>query len=109
MLIKKLNVKNFRLLEDVSISLDKRVTLIVGCNNSGKTSLTEVFYKFLSGDGNRFAFEDFSITSYEKFKQSLELWKQLKAAHKKQDEPEIEIKDAEFRASIPVITAQIHI
>lgn len=43
MLIKELEVKNFRLLKDVKLSLDPETTVIAGRNNSGKTSLTEIF------------------------------------------------------------------
>ena len=47
MQIKKAEVENFRKLKNVTIDLDDSVTLIVGRNNSGKTSLSEVFNKFL--------------------------------------------------------------
>ena len=36
MLIKEINVKNFRLLEDVNLFFEERTTVIVGRNNSGK-------------------------------------------------------------------------
>lgn len=67
MKIKKVEIKNFRILENVIIDLDDNITLIVGRNNSGKTSLTEVFYKFFSGDKSRFRFEDFSLASHSQF------------------------------------------
>jgi putative ATP-dependent endonuclease of the OLD family len=41
--IQKIEIKNFRLLNEVELSLEKRTTVIVGRNNSGKTSLTELF------------------------------------------------------------------
>ena len=40
-------IKNFRLLSDVELALEKETTVIVGRNNSGKTSLTEVIRRFL--------------------------------------------------------------
>lgn len=40
------HVKNFRALEDASIEIDSKTTLVVGRNNSGKTSLVDIFCKF---------------------------------------------------------------
>ena len=50
MRIQKVRVQGFRLLEDVEIMLEPGSTVIVGRNNSGKTSLTDVFERF-AGDG----------------------------------------------------------
>ena len=44
-----IDITNFRLLQDVSLSLEDCVTVIVGRNNSGKTSLTELFRRLLGG------------------------------------------------------------
>lgn len=37
MRVQKIDIKNFRLLQDVSLFLEERTTVIVGRNNSGKT------------------------------------------------------------------------
>jgi len=66
MKIVKLRVKNFRLLKDVSMNLETTSTVIVGRNNTGKTSLTEIFRCFLS-DRPSIRFEDFSMSSLEGF------------------------------------------
>ena len=42
MKLKRVKVKNFRLLQNVELVLEAETTLIVGRNNSGKTSLSEV-------------------------------------------------------------------
>jgi Predicted ATP-dependent endonuclease of the OLD family len=42
MKIKTIQIQNFRLLKNVTLSLEDNTTVIVGRNNSGKTSLTEV-------------------------------------------------------------------
>lgn len=47
MKIEKVHINNFRLLRAVDISFEDLSTVIVGRNNSGKTSLTEVFRRFL--------------------------------------------------------------
>lgn len=48
MKIKKISIMNFRLLQNVTLSLENETTVIVGRNNSGKTSLTELFRRLLS-------------------------------------------------------------
>jgi len=60
MRIEKARVEGFRLLEDVEITLEGKSTVIVGRNNSGKTSLTDVFDRFVGEAGPRFRLEDFS-------------------------------------------------
>ncbi len=62
MIVEKIIVRNYRLLKDFSIDLEKDLSLIVGKNNTGKTSLLTVIHKFLNGpDKTRFSFDDFNI------------------------------------------------
>jgi predicted ATP-dependent endonuclease of OLD family len=66
--IDKISIKNFRLLKDIPcLSFDKETTVIVGRNNSGKTSLTELFSRLLGGSAPTFTIDDFSIGCYEDF------------------------------------------
>lgn len=59
MRIAKIKVRNFRLLTDLTMELEENLSLIIGKNNTGKTSLVHVLDKFLN---NRdFAFEDFNV------------------------------------------------
>lgn len=67
MKIKKIEVNNFRLLENVNCNLENNITLIVGKNNTGKTSFFEAIKLATSTDG-KFIFEDFSQSSYVVFK-----------------------------------------
>jgi predicted ATP-dependent endonuclease of OLD family len=60
-------VEGFRLLESVEIAVERGATVIVGRNNSGKTSLTEVFDKFLGEHQGSFRLEDFSASIRSKF------------------------------------------
>jgi len=60
-------VEGFRLLEKVEIAIERDATVIVGRNNSGKTSLTEVFDRFIGEQAGRFRLEDFSATVRPKF------------------------------------------
>lgn len=67
MRITKAKIENFRLLRDVEIGLERRTTLIVGRNNSGKTSIAELFRRLLSDRPLAFRLEDFSLGCHESF------------------------------------------
>jgi putative ATP-dependent endonuclease of OLD family len=67
MRIEKVKITNFRLLEDVEISFEKVTTVIVGRNNSGKTSLTEFFDRLIGEGSGKFKLEDFSASTRPKF------------------------------------------
>jgi len=69
MQIKKIQIKNFRMLKNVDIEPERVLSLFVGKNNSGKTSVLHVFKSFLKGGG--FCFDDFNIATHEKFKSLL--------------------------------------
>lgn len=63
----KVRIEGFRLLEDVEIMLEEGSTVIVGRNNSGKTSLTDVFDRFAGEAAPRFRLEDFSAGIRSRF------------------------------------------
>jgi putative ATP-dependent endonuclease of OLD family len=65
--IERAKIKNFRLLSDVEMALEEKTTLIVGRNNSGKTSLSEVMRRLLSDGSATFQLEDFSSATYDGF------------------------------------------
>ena len=73
MKIRGISVQNFRLLENVEICLEDDTTLIVGRNNSGKTSLTELFRRLLDERSPEFRLEDFSLGTHERFWEALGL------------------------------------
>lgn len=75
MKIIRISIKNFRLLEDVDLCLEDIATVIVGRNNSGKTSLTEFFRRLLDEKAPRFKLEDFSLGIYEEFWNAFELYR----------------------------------
>jgi putative ATP-dependent endonuclease of OLD family len=60
-------IKNFRLLADCELALEDLTTVIVGRNNSGKTSLSEVIRRLLADGSAVFQLEDFSSTCYDGF------------------------------------------
>lgn len=67
MFIETVEIKNFRLLNDVKISFEPRTTVVVGRNNSGKTSLTELFRRLLLEKSPSFRLEDFSCSVHDGF------------------------------------------
>jgi energy-coupling factor transporter ATP-binding protein EcfA2 len=66
MKITEISIQNFRLLKGVSLSLEAETTVIVGRNNSGKTSLAEFIRRLLT-DKPIFRIEDFSLPVHEDF------------------------------------------
>lgn len=92
MKLSKVHIKNFRLLQNVELCFDEKVTVIVGRNNSGKTSLTEVFKRLLV-ERPSFRLEDFSLSAWDGFWKGCEMFK----AEKEESEirevlPEIEVR-----------------
>ncbi|WP_257220263.1 ATP-binding protein [Phocaeicola dorei] len=48
MKIFKIQVENFRLLKNFSLDLEDELSLVIGKNNTGKTSILSVLDKFLN-------------------------------------------------------------
>ncbi len=67
MKIKEVRIENFRLLRDVTVGLEDGSTLIVGRNNSGKTSIAELFRRVLGEKAPSFRLADFSLGCHERF------------------------------------------
>ena len=92
MRITSIAIRNFRLLEDVSLCLEEGTTVIVGRNNSGKTSLTELFRYLLSENAIRFRLEDFSLGALGRFRDAYEAQKEGKQEDSvRSDLPEIAV------------------
>jgi len=96
MYISNISISNFRLLEKVDLSLEKRTTVIVGRNNSGKTSLTELFRRLLTDKTPSFRLEDISLSAHEKFWKGFE---QLQAGE----------EESAVRATLPVIEISLFV
>lgn len=67
MRITKIEVENFRLLKKFSMDLEKYLSLVIGKNNTGKTSILSVLDKFIN-EKSKFTYDDFNID----FKNDLE-------------------------------------
>lgn len=70
MKISKIKVENYRLLKDFSIDLQEELSLVIGKNNTGKTSLLSVLDKFLN-EKERFSYDDFNIEFKNEFEKSV--------------------------------------
>ena len=60
MYIEALRIRNFRRLRDVRIDLASDISIFVGANNSGKTSVAQAIQLFTSTSRERFSIHDFS-------------------------------------------------
>lgn len=73
MKIFKIEVENFRLLRNFSMDLENELSLVIGKNNTGKTSILFVLEKFLNQpDRNKFLFDDFNIEFKKELKSLIE-------------------------------------
>lgn len=106
MKITKLSVTNFRLLDDITINIEDDITLIVGKNNSGKTSLFEVINLFFDTK-NRISFHDFSLNSHEVFLSCYDKYEN--ELLKETDENRINQIEIDLINSIPRINLSIQI
>jgi len=87
MKITNIKIENFRLLDNIEINLEDITTAVVGKNNSGKTSFSEIFNIFMNS--RKFEFEDFSINSHQKFQNAYEIY--LDINDENRDEKELEL------------------
>ena len=72
MKIKEIKVENYRLLKDFTMDLEDDLSLVIGKNNTGKTSLLSVMDKFLNqSDKSKFTYDDFNIDCKDKLKDIL--------------------------------------
>lgn len=69
----KIEIENYRLLKSFSMNLEKELSLVIGKNNTGKTSILSILDKFLGqSDKNRFSFNDFNIEFKKELKTLIE-------------------------------------
>ncbi|WP_288213039.1 ATP-dependent endonuclease [uncultured Aeromonas sp.] len=96
MKIKSIRIKNYRLLKDVYMTLDYGTTLIVGRNNTGKTSFAEIFRSFLNPAGPKVRYEDFNQSCLKMFEIALEKFSGS-------------AEDKDIRALMPTIELELRI
>lgn len=98
----QVHIHNFRLLEDATIALDNETTMIVGRNNSGKTSVIEIFRKLVKTDVSPFSFDDLSLNSHARFEVALAAYDAYVGAIDAEDQAGTDINEALLR-DLPTI------
>ena len=75
MVIRQIQVTNFRLLKDLKIDLQSNLSRVVGKNNVGKTSLLIVLDKFLNSGkewAKKIQYNDFNLDFQNEVEKMLE-------------------------------------
>ena len=60
MKITKIEISHFRALENVVLSIEEDLSVVIGKNNTGKTSLLSILDRFLGESKASFEFHDFN-------------------------------------------------
>ncbi|SEO84127.1 Predicted ATP-dependent endonuclease of the OLD family, contains P-loop ATPase and TOPRIM domains [Mucilaginibacter gossypiicola] len=104
MRIKTVSIYNYRMLYRVPVDIEDDITLIVGKNNSGKTSFFEIIRMMVSEE-SRLSFEDFSQKCYKEFKEADKLYGEYLLA----DDEAKELLLKKLQDHNPKIELQLHI
>lgn len=108
MRVESAHIKGYRLFEDETISFDESTTIIVGRNNSGKTSFVELFYKFFgSGKPAKFSVDDFSRKQYKSLQEAADAWQQSHNSAGEESRDTLESHENEAFGKLPEITLEI--
>lgn len=88
MKIEKAEIKNFRKLKDCSISFSSEQTILVGANNSGKTSAIKALKLFLSekGQADSFKYTDFTFDNWSSLNERAINWLNENSIMSKEEE-----------------------
>lgn len=73
MRISKIHIQNFRKLKNCTLDLGKKQTILVGANNSGKTSCIQAIVRFLKESKN-FSTRDFTLSNWKSINEIAESW-----------------------------------
>ena len=71
MKIEKIKVENFRSLKNFEIELEETMSLIVGKNNTGKTSVIEILNKLINKSGG-IESDDFNIDYVKELEKNID-------------------------------------
>lgn len=84
-------IRNFRLLRETELSFTDKVTLCVGRNNTGKTSLAKLFKLFLAKNDIVLRIEDFSADCYTEFLDAYDLYTKGETEQARGRTPEVSL------------------
>jgi predicted ATP-dependent endonuclease of OLD family len=94
--IECVEIQNYRKLASVRVDLASETTLLVGANNSGKTSALIAMRAFLAGDANTFRLEDVTLSGWSELEAIGE-----RATREQLDEDEAATLLRDFRRVLP--------
>lgn len=108
MRVESAHIKGYRLFEDETISFDEATTIIVGRNNSGKTSFVELFYKFfVAGKTAKFSVDDFSRKQRKALQEAAIMWQQSIGLSSERRKDAIASSENKAINKLPEITLEI--
>lgn len=108
MRVESAHIKGYRLFEDEVISFDESTTIIVGRNNSGKTSFVELFYKFFgSGKSATFSIDDFSRIQRTSLREAATTWQQSHQSADEKKQNKLASLENDAISKLPEITLEI--
>lgn len=73
MYLSKLHIENYRLLKNVDVDLDRDLTLFVGKNSTGKTSVMEVL-SFIASDKKFLSIDDYPLSARNKLYEAIKVF-----------------------------------
>ncbi len=73
MRISKIHIQNFRKLKNCTLDFGEKQTILVGANNSGKTSCMQAIVRFLK-DSKNLSTRDFTLSNWEAINKVAENW-----------------------------------
>ena len=85
MRICRVEIRNFRKLRSVRIDLDSEQSLLVGANNSGKSSAMLALRRFLQPGRNPFEIEDVTLSSWKEIERIGTSWRDAHDSQKEAD------------------------
>lgn len=71
MKIKTIHISNYRKIINAKINMEDNITVIAGANNSGKTSLVELFNSIFSNAKGKLCCDDLPATECQKWSKSV--------------------------------------
>ena len=108
MKVKSARIAGYRLFEEETISFDETTTIIVGRNNSGKTSFVELFYKFFeSGKSATFSVDDFSRRKRKSLQEAGRVWRQARCSSDSERQDSLGFLESEVVNKLPEITLEV--
>ena len=100
MQLSKIKIKNYRLLIDAELEVDPQTTLIVGRNNTAKTSCFSCISDVL--DGKSISFDDYPLLKREDFYTKVALFMEKKLSYEELCK-QIEVISIDFLVDLSLI------